>query len=235
MPEMPRHVHVLYQDHRYVAVHKPASLLVHRSRLSADQTFLLQTVRNQLGRRVYPVHRLDRATSGVIVFGLDPAAAARLHSAFEQQRVDKIYHAVVRGWPPSAGVIRHALRDKDTGSTQQTAVTCFRELARVELPFAVDRYSTSRYALVEAQPKTGRRHQIRRHFKHIGHPLIGDTSYGKGTHNRFFRDHFGIQRLLLLARALTFVHPFSGRTLRIEAAPEGPWEGLIAALGWSDR
>jgi len=232
MPQSHHAIRFLYQDGHYVAVHKPAGVLVHRSPLSADQVFLLQTVRNALGRRVYPVHRLDRAASGVIVFGLDPEAAALLHTAFEQQRVDKVYRAVVRGWLPSSGIIRHALRDEETRRTAQRALTGYREIARVELSVAVDRYATSRYALAEVRPQTGRRHQIRKHFKHIGHPIIGDTSYGKGTHNRLFRERFGICRLLLLARTLSFVHPFTGRSLRIEAAADAQWDALAAALGW---
>ena len=225
-------IRVLFHDDRYVAVDKPTGMLVHRTRLSADQTFLLQAVRNLLGRRIYPIHRLDRAASGVIMFGLDHEAASRLHAAFEQQRVEKIYHAVVRGWLPVSGIIRHTVRDSETGGAPRPAITCYRQLARVELPVAVDHYPTARYALAEVRPKTGRRHQIRKHFKHIGHPLIGDTSYGKGTHNRFFREQFASHRLLLLARELAFIHPFTGRLLRIRARTDTQWQSLTAALGW---
>jgi tRNA pseudouridine65 synthase len=105
-------------------------------------------------------------------------------------------------------------------------------LAQVELPVAVDRYPASRYSWVEVRPQTGRRHQIRQHFKHIGHPLIGDTSYGKGSHNRFFRERYGLERLLLMARSLRFEHPYSGAQLTIQAEPEPAWTALCEQLGW---
>lgn len=224
---------LLHHDDRYVAVHKPAKLLVHRTWLaSRDERFLLQELRDQIGRRVYPVHRLDRATDGVIVFGLDPEAAGTLAGAFERGQVEKVYWAIVRGWTGEAGRIDHPVKDKDEGGEAKPAITDYRRLATVELPVAVDRYRASRYSWLEVRPRTGRRHQIRQHFKHIAHPLIGDTSYGKGVHNRFFRECYGIDRLLLMARRLSFIHPYTGEQLAIKAEPEPAWRGLCEALGW---
>ena len=223
---------LLYEDDRLVAVHKPPGLLVHRSRLAGDDRFLLQLVRDLLGRRVYPVHRLDRATSGVILFGLDAEAARRLQSGFETQGVEKIYHAVVRGWIAEAGRVDHALDDPESGKDRRPAETLYRPLANAEIDEPVGRYATARYGLVEARPLTGRRHQIRRHLKHIGHPIVGDTTYGKGCHNRLFRDRFDSRRLCLRAVSLSFTHPFDGRRLTIDAAREPDWSALMEALGW---
>jgi len=227
---------LLFRDEHFVAVHKPPGLLVHRSWLAQDERFLLQMVRDHIGQYVYPVHRLDRATSGVIVFGLSSQAAERLHTAFEQHAPEKRYRAVVRGWPAETGAIDHPLDDPESGKARRPALSRYRVLAKIELPEPVDRYPTARYGLVEVRPVTGRRHQIRRHLKHISHPIVGDTTYGKGRHNRFFREHFGINRLLLRAESLEFEHPYSGEHVLIQAAPESDWEDLMAALGWpTDR
>ncbi len=224
---------ILFRDEHYIAIHKPANILVHRSWLaSRDRRFVLQELRDQIGQRVYPVHRLDRATSGVLIFALTPAAGQRLSARFEAGEVAKDYLAVVRGWADTAGVIDHPVRDRDQGGAPREAVSRYRRLARIELPFAVDRYPSSRYSLVAVQPQTGRRHQIRQHFKHLSHPLLGDTTYGNGRHNRFFREHFAIHRLLLLARQLAFEHPDSGERIVIGAAPEPDWSRLLSLPDW---
>ena len=224
---------LLYRDDRYVAVHKPPGLLVHRSRLSEDKDFLLQRVRDHIGQRVYPVHRLDRATSGVILFGLDPEAAERLHSAFEQGRVDKVYRCVVRGWLHDGGRIDHPLDDPESGKARRPASTLYRPLANAEIDEPVGRYATARYSLVEVRPLSGRRHQIRRHLKHIAHPIVGDTTYGKGCHNRLFRERFACARLLLRAESLSFVHPFEETPIRIHASDEPDWEQIMRGLDWN--
>jgi tRNA pseudouridine65 synthase len=217
---------ILYRDAHYVAIDKPAGLLVHRSPLSRDRVFALQTLRNQLGRRVYPVHRLDRATSGVLIFGLSGAAARALANRFEARQVDKTYRAVARGWTEESGEIDHPVADDEDQGIPQPAITRYRRLAKVELPFPVDRYPTARYSLLDVVPETGRRHQIRKHFKHISHHLIGDTTHGNGKHNRFFRSRFGIHRLLLVARRLTFVHPFSGGRVEVLSEPDDAWRKI---------
>ena len=224
---------VLYRDEHYIAVHKPPNLLVHRSWLASQDTrFLLQMLRDQIGQRVYPVHRLDRATSGVIIFGLSPDAARELTQAFEHKRVEKVYRALARGWTDEQGVIDHPVRDRDEGGEPKDAVTRYRRLARIELPYAVDRYPSSRYSLVEVWPQSGRRHQIRQHFKHIFHPLVGDTTYGKGSHNRFFRENFGLQRLMLVSCSLGFNHPYEGERIEIRARNEEEWQPLLADPRW---
>jgi len=223
------HLQILYQDEHYVAIDKPPGLLVHRSPISRDRVFALQLLRDQLGRRVYPVHRLDRATSGVLIFGLSAAAAARLVARFEARLVDKEYLTVARGWVDAEGVIDHPVADDEGNGVAQPARTSYRGLATVELPFAVDRYPTARYSLVCVMPETGRRQQIRKHFKHISHHLIGDTTHGNGRHNRFFREQLGIARLLLMAQRLRFAHPYHGGPIEIDAVPDADW-WRVAAL-----
>lgn len=222
---------ILYHDDHYVAVHKPSGLLVHRSPISRDEVFLLQTVRDQIGQRVYPIHRLDRATSGVIIFGLDSDSAKRLAIEFEQKRVEKHYLALARGWVADTGIIDHPVADEEGDNIPRAAITHYRCLQRVELPVAVDRYPTSRYSLVQVMPETGRRQQIRKHFKHISHHLIGDTTHGNGKQNRFFREAYGIYRLMLMASALTFKHPYSGETLCLKADIEEEWERIRCVFG----
>lgn len=233
---------ILYQDDQLVAVHKPAGLLVHRSWIDRRETrFALQLVRDQIGQLVYPVHRLDKPTSGVLLFALDSESARSLGAAFAAGAVEKTYLAVVRGVPPEEGVIDHPLREEydrhddpraRAGKDPQPALTRFRRLATVELPFAVGRYPSSRYALVEASPLTGRKHQLRRHFKHLFHPLIGDTKYGEGRHNQFFREQYDCQRLLLAAVEMSLPHPLHGHTLTLTATLDSSFTCLLDTFGW---
>ena len=208
-----------------VAVDKPAGLLVHRSGLDAGETrFALQTLRDQLGRPVWPVHRLDKGTSGVLLFALDADTARLLSQAFEApDAIQKTYLAVVRGWPPAEGLIDHPLKrmedDARAGRTEvQDAQTRYRTLERYELPLPQGNFPTTRCALVELQPLTGRRHQLRRHMKHLAHPIIGDATHGKGALNRAMAERLGMQRLWLHALRLELMHPIRGLALRMEAA-----------------
>lgn len=263
---------ILYRDDDLIAIHKPSGLLVHRSPIAAhEERFAVQLLRDQIGRRVFPAHRLDRGTSGVLLFALERDTAARLATLFETRQVAKRYLAIVRGHPPAEGEIDHALTRRldpiersrgmgagnrpgrpplpedieqadsaataesdggPTGSTAQPALTRFRRLATAELPHQVDRYPSSRYALLELEPESGRRHQLRRHLKHIAHPIIGDATYGKGRHNRLFQHLFGSSRLLLACTTLTLPHPRTGIRLTIRASPAGDFLNVTRALGW---
>lgn len=226
-----RHLDILYRDDALVAINKPSGLLVHRTRIARDREFVLQRLRNQLGLRVFPVHRLDRATSGVLLFALDPETASATATQFQAQRVGKCYLAVVRGHAEPRGTIEHALKSEDR-STRAEAVTHYHRLDTVELDEPVGRYPTARYSLVAARPVTGRMHQVRRHLRHVDNPVIGDTTHGDGRHNRFFRERFGMHRLLLHAWSLELDHPESRMPLRIKAPlPEG-FQGLMDELGW---
>jgi tRNA pseudouridine65 synthase len=229
---------VLYLDDRLVVVDKPSGLLVHRSPIDRHETrFALQIVRDQLARRVHPVHRLDKGTSGALALALDPEAATELSNAFATRRVAKTYAALVRGWPAASGSIERplaAVEDERLGPRShepRESTTTFRRLATYELPVRVDRYASSRYALLELSPSTGRRHQLRRHLAGASHPIIGDSTYGKGRHNRLFAERFGVHRLLLACTALEFEStPGRAEPLRVEAPLAAEFATLLTVL-----
>ena len=214
---------VLYRDDRLLAVDKPSGLLVHRG-WGSDRVTALDLARRIAGRRVHPVHRLDRGTSGVLVFALDAEAARRLGEAFTDGGVDKVYVALVRGRAPEEIVIDHPI-PRTAGGPRVPAVTVVRRLAVAEPE------PGRLYSLVEARPATGRLHQVRRHLKHAAHPVVGDVEYGKGEHNRFFRERFGLHRLALHALALALPHPGTGERLRIAAPVPADLASPLAALG----
>jgi len=233
---------ILHQDEHVVVVHKPAGLLVHRSNLDRHETrFAVQLLRDQLGREVHPAHRLDKPTSGALAFALDRGSCQHLSQQFEDGQVAKRYLAVVRGHPEDRFEIDHPLTPiaDDPGPPAralrpaQPALTRVHTLARCELPHRVDRYPTSRYALVALAPLTGRRHQLRRHLKHVSHPIVGDTTYGKSRHNRLFADLFGSERLLLACTALAFEHPVTGQSLTVGCPPEASFQAVLDRLGWA--
>lgn len=235
---------ILFQDQHLVAIDKPAGLLVHRSMIDRrERRFALQMLRDQIGQRVYAAHRLDRGTSGVLLFALSSAVARSLGTMFEQRQVDKRYIAVVRGHPPPSGEIDHPLRRivdpaehasaAASEAPAQDACSRYRRLATIELPYRVDRYPTSRYALLELEPLSGRRHQLRRHLKHISHPIIGDATYGKGRHNRLFQTLFACDRLLLASTELRLTHPVTGAPLQLTAPLSKDFARLLGRLGWA--
>lgn len=228
---------VLYRDDHLIAVHKPAGMVVHPTDLAREETIsLMLLVRRMARRRVWPVHRLDRPTSGLVLFALDREAAGELGRQLREHQVVKRYLAVVRG-VPSDQTIDYPLKELPLYRTELTraepfaAQTHLKRLAQVELPVAVGRYPTSRYALVELTPVTGRRHQLRRHLKHIFHPIIGDTTYGDGVHNRFFREHLDSRRLLLCAVSLTVTHPHTTAPLTMTAPVEASFAEVLQQLG----
>ncbi len=224
---------ILYRDEHTIAVDKPAGMLVHRSWIAEeDEVFLLQTLRDQIGQRVYPIHRLDRPTSGVMLFALSSEAASKMCGVFEQRSVTKEYLAIVRGYTEERGHIDYALREEPHKPEQQ-AITDYQRLATVELPIPIGRYQSARYSLVRVTPLTGRMRQIRKHFHHIFHPLIGDTSHGEGRHNRLFREHFDCHRLLLHAHRLTLQLPHHDDTITIEAPLPDEFIRLFDAFEWN--
>ncbi len=224
-------IEVLHRDQHLVAVHKPAGLLVHRNAHAGREPFLLQMLRDQLGQHLYPVHRLDRPTSGLMVMALSPQAAHALALQFAGQGVDKSYLAVVRGFAPQEDVIEDPLK-AESGAWQE-ARTEFTRLATAEIAEPVGPHASVRYSLVRVRPKTGRTHQIRRHFAHIRHPLIGDVLRGDGRQNRFFREYFGLHRLLLASTELTFRQPEDNRPMTLICPPAPELLDLFDQLGWS--
>lgn len=236
---------ILYRDDVMVAIDKPAGLLVHRTALDRHETeFAVQRLRDQIGRRVWPVHRLDRGTSGVLVFALDADSAHALARQFAGHALLKRYLAVVRGHPADEGGIDHPLRriedaidprgarEGSVPADAQPALTRYRTLARAEEAVAVDRYPCSRYALVAVHPLTGRMHQIRRHMKHIAHPVIGDATYGKGAHNRFVAGLCGESRLLLACIHMRLQHPVSGDPVDLQCRPGRAFDRLAERWNW---
>jgi tRNA pseudouridine65 synthase len=220
-----RELQICYRDDAMVVVNKPAGMLVHRSGIDARETvFLMQTLRDQLGRHIFPVHRLDKPTSGLIIFALSSDIARTLSLMFERGAVDKTYLAFVRGHTSSSLSIDHPLRDEVDRQGRKTKEGAVREaatelttLASWTVPEPVDRYPEARYSKVQLKPVTGRYRQLRRHMKHIAHPILGDVRYGKGTHNRFIEERVGVKRLWLHANSLNFSHPGTQEMLTIQS------------------
>lgn len=226
-------IEVVYEDSELLAVNKPAGLLVHRSAIAADEKiFLLDQVREQVGAPVFLAHRLDRATSGILLLAKSREIAGELGKQFMARTIEKSYLAVVRGWPDAEGTIDYALPDSRERGPRKPALTRWRTLATVELPIALGKYPQQRYALIQAKPETGRYRQIRKHLHHVSHHIIGDTSHGRGDHNRLWRIHFSVHRLLLHAWRLQFTHPLSRVTLHLQATPDADWSRVLARLGW---
>lgn len=223
---------VLHQDAHLLAVDKPAGMLVHRTSLDAHAGVdLVGWLRNMRGESLWPVHRLDKGTSGVLLLARDATTAGTLGRAFADGEVHKRYLALVRGWPDDAGEIDATLaRDPELPSAGQprlAARTRWRVIERFDWPLRTHRdFATTRCALVGAVPLTGRRHQIRRHFKQIGHPLIGDATHGKGPLNRALAAWLGHRRLWLHALELAFTHPAHGTPMRIECRPGAEWAAM---------
>lgn len=234
---------ILYQDEFLVAINKPSGLLVHRSPIDRHETeFAVQILRDQLGRFVYPIHRLDKPTSGVLLFALDKESAKIMGEKFMSQEVKKSYIAVVRGYTDESGVIDYALsvkldkiadKDSSTCKEPQDATTHYERLATVELDFKVGKYDKTRYSLVKLHPLTGRKHQLRRHMKHISHHILGDTKYGRGEHNKLVRQEFGCHRMLLHAVELEIAHPFIKERLCIKAPLDRTFTDILSFFGWN--
>lgn len=238
-------IEILYEDEDIVAIHKPAGLLVHRSYLARrERFFAMQLTRDKVGCHVFPVHRLDRPTSGVLLFAKSSEMANVLCEQFASKTIEKEYLAVVRGnmhdaatldYPLKQELDDHGDKDVDPDKAAQDAVTSYQPLLNTEIPFPSGRYATSRYALVKLKPHTGRKHQLRRHMAHLRHPIIGDTTHGDGKQNKFFREHFSVNRLWLIAKKLSFSHPRTGQLISIETELEEQWLTLFSAFGWDEQ
>jgi len=207
---------ILYQDQHLVTVNKPHGLLVHRTSLAKDATeFALQCLKNQLQRTVHPCHRLDRKTSGILLFALDKSTHAAVSELFRAGQVSKTYHAIVRGFIQKSGTIDYALKN-DKGAVQE-AVTHFKCLEQFEIPLAHGKHKTSRYSLVELFPETGRMHQLRKHMAHIFHPILGDRPHGCNKQNKLWKEKFDMTKMMLHAKKLSFVHPVTNTEVFISA------------------
>ena len=217
---------ILFNNEDLVAVHKPAGLLVHKTSIARDaDQYALQLLRDQIGKRVYPVHRLDRKTHGVLVFALSSESCSHYSGLFAQRQTRKVYRAIVRGWIDERIHIDYPLK---TGSKTQEAVTDGILISRFELPFAFGKFPTSRYSLVELYPKTGRYHQLRRHMAHIFHPIIGDRPHGCNKQNRLWKHTFNMTEMMLHAQSITFME--EPENITITSDPDLHFREALALL-----
>ena len=223
---------ILFRDEYLIAINKPHDLLVHRSNIAADaEVFALQLLRDQVGQKVYPVHRIDRKTGGVLLFAFNKAVEIEMQKKFADNLVSKKYLVVLRGHTPDNGEIDYPLR-KENGTLQE-AFTMYHTLKRAELDVPFGKHPTSRYSLIEATPKTGRMHQLRKHFAHIFHPIIGDRAHGCNKQNKLFKEKWEMTTMLLHASMLRFNHPVSGEVVTIEAPLLPEFVRVMELMGWN--
>lgn len=222
---------ILYQDDYLIAINKPHGLLVHRSSIAADaEEFALQILRDQIGKKVNPAHRIDRKTGGVLLFAFDKPTEIAMQQQFMENKVKKKYLSILRGYTPDSEEIDYPLR-KENGTLQE-AFTRYITLKRTELDVALGKHTTSRYSLVEAAPETGRMHQLRKHFAHIFHPIIGDRTHGCNKQNKLFKETWELDTMLLHASQLTFAHPVTGLQITINAALQPEFVRAMGIMGW---
>lgn len=222
---------ILYQDQYLVAINKPRDLLVHKSFIASDiKEFAVQILRDQIGQKVYPIHRLDRKTSGVLLFALDKETLKIVNDNFATREVDKTYLAIVRGFTPASGEIDYALTN-DSGKKQE-ALTTFTTLQQVEIPLESKTHCTSRYSLVQAHPITGRQHQLRKHFKHIFHPILGSRPHGCNKQNKLWLNTYGLKSMFLHGLELVFTHPYSNERISLRAPLDKEYKKYNAILGF---
>ncbi len=226
---------ILYQDEFFIAINKPGGLLVHRTRIAEERNeFAVQKLRDQIKQRVYPVHRLDRPTSGVLLFAKNKESLKAVSKLFYNKEVKKEYLAIVRGYTDESGVIDHPIK-KDNAivlSEPIPAITNYKRLNTIELPIPVGRYQTARYSLVSVEPVTGRMHQIRRHFKHINHHILGDKRYGDWRHNKMILERYETIGMFLVAKKLKFVHPHTCDEVTVEAPITSAMAKLFDKFEW---
>lgn len=222
---------IVYQDEHLIAINKPHGLLVHRSKIANDATeFALQMLRDQIGKQVSPVHRLDRKTSGLLLFAFEKDVEIAMHKQFQESLVEKKYLAILRGHAPDHLDIDYPLA-KENG-TMQEAYTAFVTLQKAEIAVPFGKHQTSRYSLVEAKPKTGRMHQLRRHFAHIFYPIIGDRKHGCNKQNRFFKEQFEMTTMLLHASELAFKHPVTNQHIKLNANIQDEFKRMMDLMGF---
>src|ERR1700761_7320114 len=222
---------ILFRDEYLIAINKPHGLLVHRSSIAADvEEFALQLLRDQIGQKVNPVHRIDRKTGGVLLFAFSKTVEITMQKQFAGNLVKKAYLAIVRGHTEHTGDIDYPLR-KENGTLQE-AFTTYQTLKRAELDVAFGKHPTSRYSLIEATPATGRMHQLRKHFAHIFHPIIGDRTHGCNKQNKLFKEKWEMDTMLLHAQSLTFTHPVTQELIVIQAPLQQEFIRVMNLMGW---
>ena len=220
---------ILFENEEIVAINKPHGLLVHPTSMAKDaDEFAMQRLRDQIGQKVYPAHRLDRKTSGVLLFSKTPATNRILQELFRERQVNKTYEAIVRGFVEPEGHIDYPLTKE--GGPKQMATTDYQLIQHYEIPLPFGKFQTSRYSLVELIPHTGRYHQLRKHMAHIFHPILGDRPHGCNKQNRLWKEQFGMTTMLLHASSLAFELP-DGQFIHIQANRSREFERVLQVLG----
>ena len=228
-------IEILYEDDYCIVVNKPNNVLVHHSYYARNirEDSLLQLLRKQfVDQNFYPIHRLDRKTSGLLLLAKEKECISKFQMLFTSEKIQKKYYAMVRGFSEPSGKIDSPVKNADTG-VYKDALTIYNTMASIELNIAVEPYSTSRYSIVELQPKTGRMHQLRKHMNNIAHPIIGDHKYGNRHHNQMFETKFGLDYLFLHAFSLSFEHPITGEQIDINKSLPQFWKTLFNEINWN--
>ena len=227
---------IIFEDQFVICVNKPNNMLVHHayhSRNVADETSLLQLIQAEKGIKVYPIHRLDRKTSGIILLAKETIHVSKFQELFTNNEIEKRYYGVVRGFSPESKTIDSPVKGRDA-SIHKDALTYLKTLEQIVLEIPVKPYDSSRYSLVELKPKTGRMHQLRVHTSKISHPLIGDIKYGDKNHDLMFEENFGWKNMFLHAGHLKFKHPFSEKVLILKANFPEDWISLFEEFTWTN-
>ena len=227
-------IKIVFEDEYLLAVNKPNDVLIHHSFMARDrddEQTLLDMLKEQLGYKYYPIHRLDRKTSGVLLLAKKREDVRAFQILFQENEVQKIYYALVRGFAPETGRIESPVKGRDA-NVYKDALTNFKKLKEVCLDIPVHPYNQSRYSLLELKPETGRLHQLRIHMNKISHPIVGDPKYGDRFHNRMFESKFDCTKLFLHARAIQFVHPITKKELNIQADFPSHWTVVMESFGW---
>ncbi|CAM1340618.1 pseudouridine synthase [Tenacibaculum aestuarii] len=227
-------VSILYEDDYIVCASKPNNVVVHHahhSRNVADEASLLQLLQEQCGEKMYPIHRLDRKTSGILLLAKKSEYVAKFQELFMNNQIQKTYYGIVRGHAPESKIIDSPVKGRDA-NVHKDAETHLSTLKTVTVDIPVKPYDTSRYSLVKLMPKTGRLHQLRIHMNKISHPLIGDPKYGDKNHNMMFLENFNCENLFLHARSLEFLHPYSNEKLEIIAELPENWNTVFERFNW---
>jgi tRNA pseudouridine65 synthase len=228
-------ISICYEDEYIIAVSKPCNVLVHHSHMArnmGDEPTLIDLLKEQYNQKYYPLHRLDRKTSGVILLVKKREDVKVFQDLFKQNKIQKTYYALVRGFTPEKGVIDSPVKGRDA-NVYREAMTVYSKRAQVCLSIPVHPYLNSRYSLLELKPQTGRLHQLRIHLNKISHPIVGDPKYGDRFHNRMFEREFGLSKLFLHASMLCFVHPLTKIEIKIKAAFPVDWLEVAKRFSWS--
>lgn len=219
---------IIYEDEHCIAINKPCAIMVHPTKITEDKVFLMQLLRDQIQQRVYTVHRLDRPTSGVLLFGKSSEAAAFFSAQFREQKVKKEYRAIVRGFLEEKGMINYPIANKKYAEPQR-AVTLYKRISQTVYPAAIGPYESSRYSYLQLFPQTGRRHQLRRHLAHLRHPIIGDKRYGDINHNKYFVENLDCKNLLLHALSMK-IEVTEGKSIELFAPLQTHFTAALNAL-----